>query len=253
LVFIGIDMKKTWIITLIVLEFFSCKKVKNCFSDPGKEIMVEYELQEFDTIVVNNVFYIDLIQDTMNMIKISGYSDFVNTTNFTVDNNCLIIDNCHRCPFVKPEKNKVKVEIHVNKISLIKLNEACEVNTPDTLKNESKIGLIINSKYNEADLKVNCKTFYYWNIHLNAGKIFVSGKAEKIILWNTSLGSVDARNLNTESAYVVTNSKTDCYINSYQGIEVEIQNAGNVYYKGYPTILVNYSENAEGRLIRYSE
>ncbi len=238
---------------LILVLFFSlkCQKAKDCFSNPGKKIIVEYELNEFDTMVVNDVFFIDIVQDTVNLIKISGYEDFVNTTNFKIADNSLILDNNHRCPFAKPEKNKINIEIRVNKISRIKLNEASELKSVNTLVNDGEIGLIVNSKYNEVDLKLNVNTFYYWNTHLNGGKIFLTGIGENIKLWNTSLGCVDARNFVCQNAYVQTNSKTDCYINACNSIEVEIQNTGNVYYSGTPEIVIKYAENAKGRLIHF--
>jgi hypothetical protein len=236
---------------IILSALWSCQKTKDCFSNAGKEISVEYDLEEFDTLIVNNVFFISLIQDSVNFIEITGYEDFVNATQYTVFNNCLILDNCHRCPFVKPDKNKVSIKLHTNKISRITLNEASDVRCLNTLVHENEIGLIVNSKYNEADLKLDVKTFYYWNTHLNGGKILVSGKGENMKLWNSSLGSVDARAFSCERAFIWTNSKTDCYINASHLIDADILNTGNLYFMGNPDTLVDYGENATGRLIRF--
>jgi hypothetical protein len=245
-----IMQKLLFFISILSLSL-SCQKTKDCISSAGKEIVVEYDLEEFDTLIVNNVFFVSLVQDSLNTIKISGYEDFVNSTQFEIRDNCLILDNCHRCPFVKPDKNKVSVEIHTNKISRITLNEASEVKCLNTLMHENEIGLIVNSKYNEADLKLNVKTFYYWNTHLNGGKILVSGIGENIKLWNSSLGSVDARAFNCQRAFIWTNSKTDCFINASNSVEAEILNTGNIFYRGDPIVYLKYGENAEGRLIEF--
>ncbi len=237
------------LILFALFIFFSCEKMKDCISGPGEEISITYDLDEFDTIVVNNVFHVSLVQDRVNSIKISGYEDFVRTTEFYIEDNCLILDNCHRCPFVKPEKNKVNIEIHINQISRIRLNEASVINSVNTLTHENEIGLIVSSKYNEANLKLDVNTFYYWNTHLNGGKIYVSGEGTNLKLWNTSLGSVDASGFKCERAFVQTNSKTDCYINASVLIDAEIKNSGNIYYIGNPEIIQRYSDFAEGRLI----
>ena len=68
------------------------------------------------------------------------------------------------------------------------------------------------SKANSASLELNCKTFYYVNGIPCGGKIFLSGKAENVILRNKAIMSIDAKNLNAENLDVVNMSKGNCEV-----------------------------------------
>ncbi|MCF6365817.1 MAG: DUF2807 domain-containing protein [Bacteroidales bacterium] len=245
-------MKCFLYILLIISLLFSCRKADDCLSNAGKEIVVESSLNEFDTLFVNDIFTIYLIQDTFNQIRIEGYENFVNSTTFEVKDNSLFLQNEHKCKFSKPNKKDIFVFITINEISRIRLNEASKVISETELNNDSEIGLIINSKYNEADLNLNCKTFYYWNTHLNGGKINLKGKVENLRLWNTSLGSVDASNLSAKNVLVDTDSKADCKVVANSKLDCTIKGQGNVYYSGNPDIIILNDTVSTGKLI-YSE
>ncbi|NPA45118.1 MAG: hypothetical protein GXO49_06265, partial [Chlorobi bacterium] len=160
------------------------------------------------------------------------------------------LNNDHKCYFIKPKSNDIYITIHVKKISLIKLNGSSKVTSKIPLINNYEIGLIANAKYNEADLNVNSKVFYYWNTHLNGGRIFVKGSVETLKLWNASLGSVDATNLNAENVLVDNDSKGNCKVNVSNKLECKITGTGNVYYYGTPkTIIYNDSLSIGGQLI----
>jgi len=236
-------MNKFLIILTLTISLFACQKASDCFSSSGKEITIEQVLTEFDSLYVNSVFNVELIQDTINKISITGNEAFVNSTTFNIENNILILDNKHKCKFAKPKKNTVSVTIHVNEISAIYLNSSSKIFSNNTLTNSNEIGLIAKSKYNEADLIVNARVFYFWNNHLNGGKINVKGNVEIVKLWNTSLASINATKLKAISALVRNNSKGDCWVNVTKSIDCEITSTGNVFCKGNPE-KVNYNNSS---------
>jgi len=243
-------MTKIYIFIILIIFFFSCQKATDCFSSSGKEILIEQTLSNFDSLYVNDVFEIELIQDTVNKIRIKGSEAFVNSTNYKIENNTLIINNSHKCKFAKPRNNLISIYLHVKRISFIRLNASSKVFSKTQLKNYNEIGLAVTSKYNEADLNVDCRVFYYWNSHLNGGRINIKGKADILKLWNVSLGSVDASNLFVRKALVENSSKGDCKVNVSENLNCEIRGTGNVYCIGNPN-KINYVDSASigGKLI----
>ncbi len=230
--------------------FLSCEKADDCFSGAGKSVSQEYNLPEFDTIFADDNFKIILVQDTFNSLSVSGYESFVKETKFEIINNSLYLSNSHKCKFSYPKKNAVLLTLRFNKIDKIVLNASVIVNSSTALKNEKEIGLIINSKYNEVNLNLSCKTFYYWNTHLNGGKINLTGETETLKLWNASLGSVNAKNLKAFNVFIDTDSKTDCFIRPEYKLNCTIRGQGNVYCFGQPDILIlDDSSSVGGKLI----
>jgi len=242
-------MKLYLYILLIISLLYSCQKAQDCFSGAGKEIITESSLDEFDTLFVNDNFTVYLIQDTFNHIRIEGHEKFVNSTTFELKNNSLFLRNEYKCVFTKPKSKDISVYITIDEISRIYLYASSKVISEKELLNDSEIGLIINSKYNESDLNLNCKTFYYWNTHLNGGKINLKGQVETLKLWNTSLGSVNASILTANNVFVDTDSKADCKINVNKKLDCTIRGHGNVYYSGNPEIIILNDTLSTGKLI----
>lgn len=237
-------------LVLIFFIIFSCQKASDCFKSSGKEITIEKTLNNFDSLYVNDVFEVELTQDTINSISITGNEAFVNSTTFKIENNTLILENNHKCKFMKPKTNSIFVNIHVKEISFISLGGSSKVFSKNELINDYEIGLVCKSKYNDANLIVNSKVFYFWNNHLNGGKIKVKGNVETLKLWNTSLASVDATELNTKNVLVENNSKGDCKVLVSNKLDCTITGTGNVYYFGAPkTIIYNDSLSIGGKLL----
>lgn len=242
-------MKKFVYTLLFTGLLFSCQKVNDCFSGAGEEIIIESAISEFDSLYVNNVFEVHLIQDTIYYITIKAKEAFAESTSFNIVDNTLILENDHKCKFTKPEKNDIKVYIQVEEISRIRLNESSKLISDNALRNDNEIGLAINSKFNEADLNLDCKTFYYSNTHLNGGKTNLHGEVEYLKIWNGSLGSVDSRDLSAENVLIVTDSKADCFVRVNNVLDCTILGYGNVYYFGKPSVLIVNDTISTGKLI----
>lgn len=243
-------MNKVLIFLFFALSIFSCQKANDCFKSSGKEIIIEHSLADFDTIYVNNVFNVELFQDTINKLSIKGKEAFVKSTNFKIENNSLILNNNHKCKFAKPKDKDITISIHVKQISRIVLGAASKIISKNTLTNPNEIGLIIKSKYNEANLDVDARVFYFWNVHLNGGKVYVKGNVDIVKLWNVSLMSVDASKLKAKNALVENSSKGNCWVDVLNKIDCKVTSTGNVYCYGNPSqVFYNDSSSLGGKLI----
>ena len=243
-------MKKLIYIISFIFLFVSCQKTIDCISNVGEEVIYKYSLSDFDTLIVNNEFEINLVQDTVNMMIITAFEKYAESVSYKTENRCLFIDNSYHCNFTKPKKNKINAEIHVKKISLIRVNSPSKLISENTLINDDEIGVIVNPKFFEAELKVDCRVFYFWNTHLNGGKMYLYGNSEFLKLWNTSLFSVDASNLQTDNVFIDTNSKGTVNVTANKRLDCTIRSSGNVYYTGNPEIIFVNDTLSSGKLIK---
>jgi hypothetical protein len=207
-----------------------------------------YALTEFDTLKLESVFEVFLIQGNENSLRIEAAKKILEAIDFDISNNTLKLKNTFKGSWRYPQKNKVKLYITFNQISKIYVNESCHIKTMNALKG-NEIGLIMGSKYNSADLELDCSTFYYWNNFPCGGQIKLSGKTNELKLWNVALMAIDARALRTNFALVNNASKGNCSINCTQRLSYKITGSGNIIVKGNPPQIEKVEESASGRLI----
>ncbi len=243
-------MKKIFYFILLSLFFFSCQKTFDCISKTGEIVTYEYSVADFDTLIVNNDFDIHLIQDTVNKVFVSAYKKFADDFTYTVQNNSLIIGNDNKCKFTKPKKNDVRLDLHVKKISLARINYPSKLVSDNTLINDNEIGIIVGTKFFEADLNIDSRVFYFWNSHLGGGKMYLHGNSEFLKLNNVSLFAIDASDLYSDNDFIENASKGDIYLNAEKFLSCKITGSGNVYYKGNPAAINVEDSLSSGKLIK---
>ncbi|MBI9069377.1 MAG: DUF2807 domain-containing protein [Salinivirgaceae bacterium] len=134
---------------------------------------------------------------------------------------------------MSPDKNKIELHIHYKSIREIYAHETCNIQTKNPITSNS-FGLVFESKANEANLELDCGTFYYWNNFPCGGKLTLYGHTKELKLWNYALTTVDAYNLFTSFAIVENSSKGDCIINVAEELNYAIKGEGNIVLFGNP-------------------
>jgi hypothetical protein len=226
---------------LLLILMSSCQKKM----EPG---VINVALEEFDTLTLNSVFNVELIQGTTNSISIEGAEKIIEKVDFNIENNTLTLLNNFKGNWIYPKKNKITVKLTVNNLSRINANETCNIRTLNTLTG-NEIGLVMTSKLNEATFAVDCNSFYFWNNFPCGGKINLSGSTNELKIWNVALMSVDAKNLVSNVVSIENSSKGDCRINCIQKLTYSIKGEGNIYLSGDPTELLKIEETSTGKLI----
>jgi Putative auto-transporter adhesin, head GIN domain len=228
-------------IVLFLGIIFSCKKDLQTVSK-------EMSLDEFDTLQLRSVFEVYLIQGTENKIRIEGAKKMVNDIDATISNNTLKLKNNFKQNWLYPKSNKIKLYITVNQISKIYAIESCHIESMNALTG-NEIGLVMASKYNEANLELNCNTFYYWNNFPCGGRINLKGQVNELKIWNVALMAVETRELSCNYALVYNGSKGDCIVNCAQKLTYKISGSGNIQVFGSPAVIEKVESNGEGQLI----
>ena len=226
---------------LLLIIISSCQKKM-------EPTVINFSLEEFDTLTLNSVFNVELIQGTTNSISIEGAKKIIEKVDFNIENNNLTLVNNFKGNWVYPKKNKITVKLTVNNLSRINANETCNIRTINTLTG-NELGLVVTGKLNEATLAVDCNSFYFWNNFPCGGKINLSGSTNELKIWNVALMSVDAKNLLSNIVSIENSSKGDCRINCIQKLTYSIKGEGNIFLSGNPIELFKIEETSTGKLI----
>lgn len=235
---------KTWKFIFFIAccsLLFSCKKENNI-------AVFEKKLNEFDTLVLNDVFEVHLLQGDKNSIRMEGYEKILNNIQLDIQSNTLSIENNFSMGWIYPRKNKVKLFITYDTLSLIVANETCQIISENTL-HANEFGLIMKSKLNHAKLDVDCNSFYYWNNFPCGGIIELSGQTKDLKLWNVALMSIDAKNLNCQEVKIENASKGNISVNCSNILTYSITGEGNIYLFGNPPNVYAETLTGNGKLI----
>jgi hypothetical protein len=233
------------VISIVIISFFVL--ATGCRKQKGNTSKV-FSLAEFDTLKMESVFEVYLIQGNTNSMKLEGAKQIVENVSIEILNNTLKIRNAYKSNWLHPSNNKIKLYITVNQISKIVASESCQIRTLNALIG-NEIGLIMASKYNSAELELDCKTFYYWNNFPCGGQIKLSGKTNELKIWNVALMAIDAKYLEAENVLISNTSKGDCKVTCRKQISYKIAGTGNIYLNGNPPIIEKIEESSSGKLI----
>lgn len=193
-----------------------------------------YTYASIDTLQIEGVYEIILIQDTINKIVVNGPERVVNKTDLKTEDGKIIIDTRSNGQMFHPREANTRLYIHVTSIKLINVYETCSIHTPEPLTGY-EIGVVNKARTMDVDLKLNCTVFYYWNNPVG-GQIVLHGQVNELKFWNAGLARVDASDLQAEFAIADNGSQNDCVLNARQQITYSLTSVGNIYYYGNPAL-----------------
>lgn len=208
-----------------------------------------FSLEAFDTIMLEAVFDVELIQGDEFSIQYSGDVQAVEKIMFEVREKTLTVSNSNVALWTRPSLDPPLIKITAKSFEHVQANETCYVYSTDTLTSE-KFGIVMGSKLNFANLILNCNLVYSWNASPCGGEIILSGKTKYIHLYPSNLISIDARRLPAEYAIIETSSKSDVQVHVTQQLNYSITGTGNIYVTGDPPDLVPGDITSSGRLIQ---
>ncbi|MFT7155370.1 MAG: hypothetical protein ACI8Q1_000371 [Parvicella sp.] len=229
------------IFTLLIL-FGACTK------ETIKENL-HTEISAFHQIQLNSSFDVYLTEGNEYSITIVGDESVVDLVTFEVTDSLLIIDNERTWKWLKPTKNKIKIYITSPPLTNVTANQTCFIRTLTPITS-TEFGLILKNKANNADLELNCSTFYYWNSHPCGGTVTLSGACNMLKLWNVALVNVQADSLYAQNAEVSNDSKGDCVINVSNKLMYTVLGDGNIEVLGNPIEIIESEPSVgSGQLI----
>jgi len=204
--------------------------------------------QAYDTLVLADVFDVELVQDSLSFLEINGNPKFVSHIKAQLENNTLTVHNENRWRWLYPEKNNIRLTLHFKQLAKIIANETCYLHNEKAIV-ANELGLVLKSKLNQAQLNLNCQTFYFWNNFPCGGMLTLQGTCNEVKLWNYALMQVHANELSTHIARIENASKGDIRVYCSDSMFYKIKGAGNIEVFGNPTFLVDLGSSGSGKLI----
>ena len=237
---------RTYTIFLLLLAatgFLTCSK-----NGAGDIISKEVAVSHFDSLAVDGMFNVFIIQDTFCLIRFVGEERNVNRCKAEFTDGHMVISGSKRGEFLHPNEKVTEVYVYVDSIKRINVREDCSIRTRTPLSGH-EIGLVADTRYMEADLELNCDVFYYWN-NPNGAHVTFRGQTDALKIWNAGLGTVDASALISDYVLVENGAQNDCKVHSTQTLEYSLTSIGNIIYFGNPANIVLHETTGTGSLIK---
>jgi hypothetical protein len=232
-------MRRLCIISLL-LVFWSCSK--------DDELIRTFDLDDFNKIEFNDSFEVRFHTSDEFRIIASGSERFIEDLDLISEGDSVIIENKVKAPWLRPESNKVMLDVYCDSLAQIKASESCTISSIDTLQSDDLL-LIVSSKLNIADLKINCRVFGYYNLFPCSGAMSFSGRTDQLNIWNDALMEVDASTLTANRAFVENKSGASCQVKVLDEFSYSILNRGDILLSGAPEIITLIEDSGEGELI----
>jgi hypothetical protein len=210
-----------------------------------------FDIPLFDSIAINETLDVTLEQGSESKIIATGDKELIDNLMFSVSNRRLTIDNNAAANWLHPNRSNVKIKIISNNFSEIRANKTVTLVSKDTIQIDA-LGLILGGKANLIDLNLKGDNFYYWNTsNVNAGTLNLKGEIRKLVLWNYSLMSVDAKELESKLSYIENHGDGLCEVYVSDTLEYLIKGYGDIHLYGKPQMIIEKELTSEGELIEY--
>lgn len=177
----------------------------------GNIITEKRELPSFHAIHSNAVAEVTLIQDSTTSVEIKGYENLVPITLTTVENGILTIETKRRIQLIN--KQHVEVIIHVPSLDEIELYGVGSISS--------------QSDFNFKEVTIQLS---------GVGSIDISGQATKTIIVNTGTGSINCKNLLSNTTIATTSGVGSIQCNAINVLKARVSGVGSISYTGDPVV-----------------
>lgn len=244
---------KKYITYFFLLTFFvSCKKENafDCFKSNGSETKQSRSISGFDVIKVYDKIDLNISKGTEFKVEVVAGKHIISNITTEVKNNELLIHNKNKCNFVRGYKKRITVNVTIPYLEKVENNSVGTVRFEDNFTQDS----VFVRAENSGDIYVNGTFNYVRTSSHGNGDIYVAGTCSTLSAYMFGTNFLYASDL-TVSNYIFVESVStgDCYISAPNNgtFEYNIWRNGNIYYKGNPLYINNFSDGSgKGKLIK---
>lgn len=146
----------------------------------------------------------------------------------------LVIENKNTCNEFRSYKTPISAKVFYFQLENLEYRSNGRVDCIEPI--ESDVFMInIYEGSNSINIKLHCQKSYL-NFRYGTADLTVEGTSEISYIYQASFGPINAINLVTNFTYLENRSSNDCYVNVINTLGVTINNTGNVYYTGNPSL-----------------
>lgn len=207
-----------------------------CLRGSGDMKIVEVFTDDYDTLVINGILTVILIEDSLDYVAFEGGENKLEMVSAVRMHSRLQLNNTNNC-FVRPEKERVTARVHFTDLNSLLIGETCYVKTEKPLTTLKSIDF--RAKMAELDIALDRPAFILYSNKASGGNLKLSGFVDRctFIIYYTM--NTDFTELDTRTLSIYHHAITDFYVNAAEQLQVSIYNKGNVYYSGFPEIIVD--------------
>ncbi|OFY05786.1 MAG: hypothetical protein A2W93_14770 [Bacteroidetes bacterium GWF2_43_63] len=241
-------MKYAALIFLLSILLFSCQKEKaGCFSGLGEVVTDTLSIPlGVDNVTAHGRIHVHFIQDSLNIVEVSGGENVVAGIECVFDNNKLRINDNNTCNWVRRLDQVPVVTIHYTTLRYFGAE-----NYYDNLFLKQHQGDTILMEYwtgsGKTKFSGNVEQAYF-KVNAGAGGYECAGVSDFLYIYNYGGAKIDCSGLLANNVSVVTGSNNNVYVNCNHSLRGEIRRTGNIYYQGNPLDVQRFG-NGSGQLI----
>lgn len=234
----------------IRLFFFLLIVIVGCEKNPGNKFRESVEVSSFSHLEVDDVFDIELIQDSLNRVTFEGTQEQLKHVYARVEEDTLRLGNSSNLQWINNLEH-IQVQLHFESLQKVILFAPSYVYNKDTL-HFTALKFICYNQMGDFDLTVDARKITFVNSDTGGGTYYFSGFTKSLYVWQRGISSVNTLNLKAGQVRVKQNSLRPCKVHAIEQLNVTIDRPSNVYYTGKPAKISR--EIVEGgQLIPYNE
>jgi hypothetical protein len=206
----------------------------------GDFITETRQLPEFKSIVVNTVAYVNLTRGANQEVMVTCDDNIIEYIATPVYDGVLYISVQQGVPI-----SDFTLELNLTVTDL----ESIIVNSVATVQGNGSfdVDYLVFEMNSVGNIDIDLNAYEVFSVNSSVGTIILSGSATRHNAAVTSVGSLQAFELETDTTFVTANSIGNAQVNANIYLHATINSTGSIYYRGYPEI--QFIDNGTGRLI----
>lgn len=227
-------MKKSSLMALVAVVWFvlSCEVKTNEKTVDGKMTYKEFDLGDFKQVVMRGAFDMYISQGDQPSLEVSGDESLVKLVEVSQEGEVLTI-RLNRPKTDVKFKDDFKVSLTVYQLEKLEFEGAGQIKSTQQLAvNDFSI---VGNGVGNVELELDAATV---EAQLNfVGKLELWGDAERLILKNEGVGSIDASKLISKDCQIESSGIGSVSVNCSGELSLDMSGIGTVSYKGNPTVI----------------
>ena len=224
---------------------------KTIFFSVDQDHTLYIKTEEFDTLVIYDVFNIELRSDSVYSIRLEGGEKQVKNISLRTDNNSVYLKDNNSFKWL-PDYPGVRVTISFPAIGKMVLQSPSTITSYDTL-HLGNLSLYSLGHTAIIDITINAHSIRFTTDGNNFGHYTFRGYSRHADLWQRGSSKLFAEDMETEFMKITNNSIADSYVHANRQLVAVINHYGNVYYRGNPDEIIIEEMSSRGNLYRLEE
>lgn len=238
--------KITIALTAILVIFAACSDNHDVTSIPrevygsGNLVSETRGLPGFNSIVVNTVAYVGVTRGANQEVVVTADDNIIEYISIRVYDRVLYISSYNGvslCDFT------LELDLTVTDL------EGVVINSVGTIEGSGNfdVDYLVFEMNSAGNINIDVNAIEVYSVINSIGTIELSGAVSRHNAAVSSVGTIRAYELETDTTFVVANSVGNAYVKANVYLNAIINSIGSIYYRGYPEI--HLEDNGTGRLI----